>query len=136
MQSPGERRIIAQRSHLPRELFRRDSDLDQLITIAGDSAADGTFGAAATVAVTRGMLHKLCPDYRPGQAINLDVLCGSGEADGVAFRPECKKCIVGQFSTSGAFLGDLVPEGDANHAQLLAIRSGDPLAFELPQIAS
>jgi len=136
MQSPGERRTIAQRSYLPRELFRRGSDLDQLITIAGDSAADSTFGAAATVAVTRGMLHRLCPDYRPGRAINLDVLCGSGEANSVAFRPECKKCIVGQFSTSGAFLGDLVSEGDANHAKLLAMNLGDPVKVELAPFVS
>jgi len=116
MQSPGERRTIAQRSYLPRELFRRGSDLDQLITIAGDSAADSTFGAAATVAVTRGMLHRLCPDYRPGRTIDLDVMCGSGETDGVAFRPECRTCLVGQFSTSGEFLGDLVPVGEASQA--------------------
>jgi len=46
-------RHLAQRSCLPRDLSRRGSDLDRLITIAGDAAAGGTFGAADTVAVTR-----------------------------------------------------------------------------------
>jgi hypothetical protein len=96
---------------LPRELFRRDSDLDRLITIAGDAAADGTFGAANTVVVTRSLLRKLCPDYRPGTVIDLDVICGSGEADGCALRPECRSCLVSRFSASGMFCGDLVSDG-------------------------
>jgi len=114
MQSTVEGRTVALRSYLPRELFRRDSDLDRLITIAGDSAAEGAFGAATTVAVTRGMLHRLCPDYQPGRTIDLDVLCGSGEADGCALRPECRTCLVSQFARSGTFCGDLVPDGEAN----------------------
>ena len=120
MPSLVQGRSFAQRSDLPRELFRRGSDLDQLITIAGDSAADGMFGAANTAAVTRSMLRKLCPDYRPGRAIDLDVMCGSGEADGCALRPDCRACLVSHFSTSGMFCGDLVPEGEANHTELMA----------------
>jgi hypothetical protein len=125
MQSPGERRTIAQRSYLPRELFRRGSDLDRLITIAGDSAADNTFGATATVAVTRGMLRRLCPDYRPGRTIDLDVMCGSGEADGRALRHECRTCLVGQFSTSGEFFGDLIPDSeDGQPAEFVGVAIG------------
>ncbi len=77
---------VAQRSRLPRDLSRRGSDLDRLITIAGDAATQGTFGAANTVAVTRSMIHKLCPDYRPSKACQIDVLCGSGEDNGQPFR--------------------------------------------------
>jgi hypothetical protein len=65
MPNLGEGRTLAQRSCLPHDLSRRGSDLDRLITIAGDAAARGTFGAANTVDVTRGMLRRLCPDYRP-----------------------------------------------------------------------
>lgn len=117
MPSLGKGRTFAQRSHLPRELFRRGSDLDRLITIAGDAAADNTFGAANTVAVTRSMLRKLCPNYRPGSVIELDVLCRSGEADGRALRPECRRCLVSRFSASGMFCGDLLTDGEANHAR-------------------
>ena len=130
MQSPVKGRTVAHRLYLPHELFRRDSDLDRLITIAGDSAADGTFGAANTVTVTRGMLRRLCPDYRPGRAIDLDVLCGSGEADGCALRSECRNCLVSQFAASGKFCGDLVPDGEASQAKLLPMHSGDPLTVE------
>jgi len=116
MPSPGVKRTSVQKSHLPHELFRRGSDLDRLITIAGDAAADGTFGAANTVAVTRSMLSKLCPDYRPGSVIDLDVICGSGEANGCPLRPECRRCLVSRFSASGKFCGDLVSDGEANQA--------------------
>jgi hypothetical protein len=136
MQSSVKGRTVAHLSYLPRELFRRDSDLDRLITIAGDSAADGTFGAANTVTVTRGMLRRLCPDYRPGRAIDLDVLCGSGEADGCALRPECRTCLVSQFAASGKFCGDLVPDGEASQAKLLPMHSGDPLTIELTAFVS
>jgi hypothetical protein len=136
MQSSVKGRTVAHLSYLPRELFRRDSDLDRLITIAGDSAADGTFGAANTVTVTRGMLRRLCPDYRPGRAIDLDVLCGSGEADGRALRLECRTCLVSQFAPSGTFCGDLVPDDEASQAKLLPMHSGDPLTIELTAFVS
>ena len=136
MPSLCEGRTPVQRSRLPRDLSRRGSDLDRLITIAGEAAAEGTFGAANTVAVTRGMLHRHCPDYRPGRAIDLDVMCGSGEIDGVALRPGCKRCIVGQFSTSGEFLGDLAPDGETSQDKLLAMNWVDPLAAELAPFVS
>ncbi len=104
-------------SNLPRDLSRRGSDLDRLITIAGDAAADGTFGAANTVAVTRNMLHKLCPDYRPSKACQIDVLCGSGEDDGKPFRPSCGNCLVGQFTAAGKFLGDVISTSTLVQAQ-------------------
>ena len=72
-----------------------------------------------------GMAYRLCPDYRPGRAIDLDVACGSGETDGVAFRHECRKCIVGQFSTSGEFFGDLVSSSEAGQAvEFVGVASG------------
>ena len=86
MPNLGEGRTVAQRSCLPRDLSRRGSDLDRLITIAGDAAAEGTFGAANTVAVTRSMIRRLCPDYRPSKACRIDVLCGSGEDNGQPIR--------------------------------------------------
>jgi hypothetical protein len=109
MPSLGSGRTVAQRSSLPRDLSRRGSDLDRLITIAGDAAAQGTFGAADTAAVTRNMLRKLCPDYRPSKACQTDVLCGSGEDNGRPIRTGCGICLVGQFTTAGKFLGDVFP---------------------------
>jgi hypothetical protein len=108
MPNLGEGRTLVQKSNLPRDLSRRGSDLDRLITIAGDAAAEGTFGAANTVAVTHGMLHRLCPDYRPSKACPIDVLCGSGEDNGQPIRAGCGICLVGQFTAAGKFLGDLV----------------------------
>ena len=109
MPNLGEVRTLVQKSCLPRDLSRRGSDLDRLITIAGDAAARGTFGAADTVAVARSMLHRLCPDYRPSKACQIDVLCGSGEDNGQPFRAGCGICLVGQFTAAGKFLGDLIP---------------------------
>jgi hypothetical protein len=109
MPNLGEGRTIAQKSSLPRDLSRRGSDLDRLITIAGDAAAEGTFGAADTVAVTRSVIRRLCPDYRPSKACHIDVLCGSGEDSGQPFRTGCGKCLVGQFTAAGKFLGDVIP---------------------------
>jgi hypothetical protein len=109
MPNPGEGRTHARRPCLPRELSRRGSDLDRLITIAGDAAAESTFGAADTVAVTRSMLRRLCPDYRPSNACQLDVLCGSGEDSGQPIRAGCGICLVGQFTAAGKFLGDVIP---------------------------
>jgi hypothetical protein len=109
MPNLGEGRTPAQRSCLPGDLSRRGSDLDRLITIAGDAAAEGTFGAADTVAVARSMLRSLCPDYRPSKACQIDVLCGSGEDNGKPSRSGCGKCLVGQFTAAGKFLGDVIP---------------------------
>jgi hypothetical protein len=109
MQNLGEGRTLGQRPCLPRDLSRRGSDLDRIITIAGDAAARGTFGAADTVAVARSMLHRLCPDYRPSKACPIDVLCGSGEDNGQPIRTGCGICLVGQFTAAGKFLGDLIP---------------------------
>ena len=109
MPSLGEGRTFAQRSCLPRDLSRRGSDLDRLITIAGDAAAGGTFGAADTVAVTRSMLRRLCPNYRPSEACQFDVLCGSGEDNGKPIRTTCGVCVAGQFTAAGKFLGDVIP---------------------------
>jgi len=102
-------RHLAQRSCLPRDLSRRGSDLDRLITIAGDAAANGTFGAADTVAVTRSILRRLCLDYRPSRACHIGVLCSSGEDNGQPFRSGCGICLVGQFTAAGMFLGDVIP---------------------------
>lgn len=109
MPNLGEGKTVVRKSDLPRDLFRRGSDLDRLITIAGDAAAEGTFGAADTVAVTRSMLRRLCPDYRPSTACQIDVLCGSGEDNGKPSRSGCGKCLVGQFTAAGKFLGDVIP---------------------------
>ena len=117
MPIPGEGRTFAQKSSLPRDLSRRGSDLDRLITIAGDAATEGTFGAANTVAVTRGLIHKLCPDYRPSKACQIDVLCGSGEDNGRPFRSGCGMCLVGQFTAAGKFLGDVIPASALVSAQ-------------------
>jgi hypothetical protein len=110
-------RTFVQRSCLPRDLSRRGSDLDRLITIAGDAAADGTFGAADTVAVTRSMLRSLCPNYRPSNACQIDVLCGSGEDNGKPFRSGCGICLVGQFTAADMFLGDVIPMSALVRAQ-------------------
>ena len=117
MPNPGEGKTLAQRSCLPRDLSRRGSDLDRLITIAGDAAAEGTFGAADTVAVTRSMLRRLCPDYRPSKACPTDVLCGSGEDNGQPIRTSCSICLVGQFTAAGRFLGDVIPTSVIVRAQ-------------------
>jgi len=109
MPNPGKGRPSSQRSCLPRELSRRGTDLDRLITITGDAAANGTFGAAETVAVTRSMLRKLCSDYRPSKACQTEVLCGSGEDNGQPIRTGCGFCLVGQFTSAGMFLGDVIP---------------------------
>lgn len=113
----GEGRTLARRSTLPRDLSRRGSDLDRLITIAGDAATESTFGAANTVAVTRSMIHKLCPDYRPSRACQIDVLCGSGEDNSQPLRSSCGICLVGQFTAKGGFIGDVFPVSALVRAQ-------------------
>jgi hypothetical protein len=117
MPNLGHGRTIAQKSCLPRDLSRRGSDLDRLITIAGDAAAQGTFGAADTVAVTRSMVRRLCPDYRPSKACQMDVLCGSGEDNGEPIRTGCGICLVGQFTAAGKFLGDVIQMSALARAQ-------------------
>jgi hypothetical protein len=102
---------------LQRDLSHRGSDLDRLITIAGDAAAEGTFGAADTVAVTRSMIRRLCPDYRPSKAGQIDVLCGSGEDNGQPIRTCCGICLVGQFTAAGKFIGDVIPLSALARAQ-------------------
>lgn len=113
----GEGGTLTQKPSLPRDLSRRGSDLDRLITIAGDAAAQGTFGAANTVAVTRGMIRKLCPEYRPSKASQIEVLCGSGEDSGRPIRTGCGVCLVGQFTAAGKFLGDVIPTSALVRAQ-------------------
>jgi hypothetical protein len=89
------------------ELFLVNSELDLLVTTANDALDAHKFGAKGILKVTQNMLKKACPDYCPSTSTENDTLCKSGEIDGTAFRAECNKCRVSQFSASGFFSGEI-----------------------------
>ena len=101
--------IPRNRDRLPRELIQRGSDLDQMITLAGDAAASNSFGAQGTLKAARSMIKRLCPKYRPSRASSIETVCGSGEDDGQPFRSGCGVCLCGQFTAAGMYLGDVIP---------------------------
>jgi hypothetical protein len=103
-------------SQLPRDLFRKDSDLDVMVSVADDAATQCKFGAEATVNVAWQMLKRACPDYKATMLtindqnqVGVSILCASGERDARPFRFECQFCRVSQFSVNGVFTGDLIP---------------------------
>lgn len=91
------------------EMMERGSDLSQLVTVAGDMRATRQEGADAIANKTRTLLHNSCSSYKQSRNKEAGVFCASGERDGVPVRPECTRCIVGQFSQSGLFVGELIP---------------------------
>lgn len=94
---------------LPAELVNRRSDLDVLITLAGDGVDNRTYGFESTVRVARRVLRQNCSSYRPSQDHPNDVLCGSGEKDGEpVLGSTCFKCRVSQFSQNGFFTGEVI----------------------------
>jgi hypothetical protein len=106
---PNGIQLSRRSSQLPVELRQKNSDLDVLITLAGDAVDAGHFGAASQVRVTRRVIRQNCSSYRPSNAEENSVLCGSGEKDGTPIRGnECFNCRAGQFSASGFFAGDLI----------------------------
>jgi hypothetical protein len=101
-------RLPRHAQQLPVELVQRNSDLDVLITIAGDSTEKRTFGFESTVKITRRVIHQNCSSYRPSTSGDNAVLCRSGEDTGNPYRGEaCFSCRAGQFSKSGVFIGEM-----------------------------
>lgn len=100
------------RDDLPRDLVERGGDLDQMITIAGEAFESKACGAAGVVATTRQQLKRLCPSYQPSRSSVGEIDCASGETNGEPVRPGCLKCIAGQFTPKGKFIGEIfaVPE--------------------------
>ena len=94
---------------LPIELTQRNSDIDVMITIAGDSTERRTFGFQSTLKVTRRLIHQNCDSYRPSTTSVDAVLCRSGEDTGNPSRgATCFKCRASQFSASGLFTGEVI----------------------------
>lgn len=100
---------LSRRAHqLPVELVQRNSDLDVLITISGDSTANRTYGFESTAKAVHRLIKQNCSDYRPSTDHDNDVICRSGEDDGNPIRGSlCFSCRVGQFSKSGMFIGEM-----------------------------
>jgi hypothetical protein len=102
-------KVSRRAKQLPRELFQRDSDLDVLITIAGNAAAKRSFAFTSTVKTTRKLLRNDCPNYLPSLSSPNEVLCRSGEEDGTPYRAgsDCFRCRAAQFSANGLFIGEM-----------------------------
>ena len=102
-------------SQLPAELCRKGTDLDVMITLAGDGdEAKSVFGFSTVVRTTRRMIKQNCSLYKPSRAEGreLNILCLSGEIDGTPFRgSQCFECRAGQFSKNGVFIGEIVAGG-------------------------
>ena len=96
-------------NELPRELFEHKGPLNEMISIAATASEKRSFGSTRTVATARRQLQHLCPGYSPSQDHPEDVLCASGESNGQPKYRACNRCIAGQFSASGVFVGELVP---------------------------
>lgn len=107
-----------QQKVLPRELIERGSDLNQMVSLAGDLVSHRHGSAQALVNKTRTLLHQACPHYKPSRKD--PVICRSGEDNGRAYRGRvCSQCTVAQFSPNMVFIGELtkgsVVESVATH---------------------
>jgi len=92
-----------------RELLRKDSDLDKMVTIAADAVEHNRFGADSTLKITRLLLRQACPNYATCDYDPL--ICHSGQKDGQPLQKECLRCRVSDFSSSGYYSGEIVPVG-------------------------
>jgi hypothetical protein len=102
---------IKHTNRLPAELRQRNSDLDVMITLAGDAAEKRSFGFDATVKTTRRLIRQNCPSYRPSTSSDFDILCRSGEDTGDPYcGSKCYMCRAGQFTASGMFTGEVTGE--------------------------
>jgi len=90
-----------------RELLRKDSDLDKMVTIAANAVDLKQFGADSTLKITRHLLHQACSSYAPCDYDKL--ICHSGQRDGKPIQQECLHCRVSDFSASGFYSGEIVP---------------------------
>jgi hypothetical protein len=101
-------RIRRPAQKLPIELVQRNSNVDLLITLAGDSATNRTFGFESMVKTTRHVIRQHCSGYQPSSQSPFDILCKSGESDGNPSRGSlCFNCRVSQFSANGFFTGEM-----------------------------
>lgn len=113
---PNGIRLPRRDQHLPVELVQRNSDLDVMITLSGDSTEKRTFGFESTAKTVRRLIGQNCSSYRPSTDHENDVLCRSGEDDGNPTRGAlCFTCRAGQFSRNGVFIGEMTSDGTAQY---------------------
>jgi hypothetical protein len=94
-------RAVAQR-----QIFDKTSMIARLVNITLDLNEVLEGELSGLDALVKSEVFKDCNYYE--QSCHSLLLCGSGEKDGTPLvKGACNRCIVGQFSVSGVFVGEL-----------------------------